>query len=885
MDISPKQTKTLILIVDKENVFGSSLGHELKKQGTVVLVTAEAGISEDELVTVPFHRGVPQIPDGWYTHVVLVWGSEAEALLEPLAQKAADQQAKLFVIASPKDVTDVVSRLSGLPVAAQEMYVGDLFGEGCASPLNTYLEKAKGVGKISLPNMGLHTWKPVLFHDAVAKMADLILVSRRMAEPHFIGPSHAITALSLFHGVQKADPDLRIDFSSEHDESREEEPRAVSAFAVYDAVAKVREYYQSLVVKRAVKHVSQEKVVVLTHSTKPKTRPKRLWYAGYVFLVIVLLPLLSAVFAGGVGALLLFLGVRSVVHGDFSQAKLETEISQQCFSFSQNALGVVRVEAGLVGGGKAVGLMEQRAKLASQVSLLATSGVSLTQSVSEVFLGKTIAPESNVTNTVASLKQFAYTLSQIDRQTVPTQYLSAFDALQRLGGISASVADELPQVIGANGDRSYLVLFQNNMELRPGGGFIGSYGVLTLHLGAVKSFAIHNVYDADGQLKGHVEPPFPIRRYIPIVHLFLRDSNFDPDFSVDAQQAAFMLSQETGQRVDGVIGVDLDVLKTMLGIVGSVYVPAYNQTVTTQNFFTLIEQHAEKNSFPGSTQKQQFLNAFFSALMEKAKGGKFVGIAHVPQAIDSLLAGKHLLVAFPDPLLQLPFSLAHVSGSLVDTRPAGNGILNDFLGVVEANLGVNKVNAFVTRSLTQDVVVDASGNVNELATLTLHNTSDGTWPGGAYRDYVRFIVPQQAVLQGIALNGVDQHVVAAVTDPKTYEAKGFVPPVGLEVDRTEEAGKSLFGFFVSVPEKEDVIIAVRYQLPHAIVSSETAYNMLLWKQGGVEEYPYQLRLTVPQADQVLRGSMAIAHDRQSASFQTTMQGDTAASATFAARGN
>jgi len=64
------------------------------------------------------------------------------------------------------------------------------------------------------------------------------------------------------------------------------------------------------------------------------------------------------------------------------------------------------------------------------------------------------------------------------------------------------------------------------MELRPGGGFIGSYGILTMDKGKVSDFKIHDVYDADGKLKASIEPQFPVRRYLKLPHLFLRDSNF-----------------------------------------------------------------------------------------------------------------------------------------------------------------------------------------------------------------------------------------------------------------------------------------------------------------------------------------------------------------------
>ena len=108
---------------------------------------------------------------------------------------------------------------------------------------------------------------------------------------------------------------------------------------------------------------------------------------------------------------------------------------------------------------------------------------------------------------------------------------------------------------GFSGTQSYLVLFQNSMELRPTGGFVGSVGKLTMVDGLVADFTIFDVYELDGQLRGHVDPPDPIRTLLSQEHWYLRDSNWDPDFFESGQRAAWFYEKETGQSVDGVISV------------------------------------------------------------------------------------------------------------------------------------------------------------------------------------------------------------------------------------------------------------------------------------------------------------------------------------------
>ena len=112
-----------------------------------------------------------------------------------------------------------------------------------------------------------------------------------------------------------------------------------------------------------------------------------------------------------------------------------------------------------------------------------------------------------------------------------------------------------PWLIGQDQKRTYLVLLQNNNELRPTGGFIGSFAFLTFDKGKFVDFEVQDVYWADGQLKGHVEPPSELKKYLGEANWYLRDSNWDPDFPTSAVKAQWFLEKETGRVVDGEWGL------------------------------------------------------------------------------------------------------------------------------------------------------------------------------------------------------------------------------------------------------------------------------------------------------------------------------------------
>src|SRR3989338_4365332 len=125
-----------------------------------------------------------------------------------------------------------------------------------------------------------------------------------------------------------------------------------------------------------------------------------------------------------------------------------------------------------------------------------------------------LSPTFSVDTALTQIKQFkgAAINSQKKFEKVTLPLFPRETVLSYLSSISYSLdaVDSLLPVASAfsknTGKKTYLVLFQNNLEIRPTGGFIGSYGLLTIEDGHVSDFRIFDVYQADGQLKGHVEP-------------------------------------------------------------------------------------------------------------------------------------------------------------------------------------------------------------------------------------------------------------------------------------------------------------------------------------------------------------------------------------------
>ncbi|MDP3770691.1 MAG: DUF4012 domain-containing protein, partial [bacterium] len=118
------------------------------------------------------------------------------------------------------------------------------------------------------------------------------------------------------------------------------------------------------------------------------------------------------------------------------------------------------------------------------------------------------------------------------RMASSTREHGEFDRLRSSARTVLHGIDRVAMLLGAQRPTSILLLFLNNTELRPGGGFLGTYGLATIHRGQLTSFTTDDVYNLDKTVEGtlRIPPPEPFRRHRIVSWWYLRDANWSPDF-------------------------------------------------------------------------------------------------------------------------------------------------------------------------------------------------------------------------------------------------------------------------------------------------------------------------------------------------------------------
>lgn len=407
-------------------------------------------------------------------------------------------------------------------------------------------------------------------------------------------------------------------------------------------------------------------------------------------------------------------------------------------------------------------------------------------------------------------------------------------------------------LLGKNGARKYLLLFENNMELRAGGGFIGSFGIVSFDSYTLQSLEVKDVYEADGQLKVHIEPPEAIATYLHQPHWFLRDSNFSPDFQENFEKAEDFLKKELNlANFNGGIALTTTALNTIIGAFGSVYIPDYQDTVTKDNFYIKAQTYTEKNFFPGSTQKKNFLSSLTRSLMLSLDR---VSLKDLAEAIRQSLDDKQIVLYMKDEVFKNNTDNLHWNGKLIVPQCANNlsPCINDNIFVVDANLGVNKANFFISRLIAIKVKIEKDGVINNILSVSYKNDSPGeVFPGGTYKNYFQVYLPQDITVREITKNG---------TLVKRYETRA-----------TDHF--TILAFYFEIPPQKTAHIKILYRLAQTIQKGTQKYQLVIQKQIGAINNDVHFELQTPNAISIISKNFpALAKERRLV-YNTTLSSD------------
>ncbi len=411
------------------------------------------------------------------------------------------------------------------------------------------------------------------------------------------------------------------------------------------------------------------------------------------------------------------------------------------------------------------------------------------------------------------------------------------------------------ELLGGNGPRRYLFLFQNNHELRATGGFIGSYALLDVNNGVVRRFFVDGIFNPDGQLRENIVPPKPIQKISAAWSL--HDSNWFPDFPASAEKAMFFYEKTGGPTVDGVVTLTPTVMQKLLAAVGPITLPQYGITVDADNFIPVIQEQVEVKYDREENQPKKVLADLLSALMEKVFAVQDrETLSGIAQALVEGLNEKHILLYARHQGTQTLIDEAGWSGRMLDTE-------RDYLSVIHTNINGYKTDGVIEETIQHKAEIASDGSVTDTVSITRTHTGGQTpydWWNRVNADYLRVYVPKGSKL--LSARGATWEFPEA---PLDYAKLGFKrdadverEEAGMEIDEksgtriSTDAGKTVFGAWVYVSPGESVTVEYTYRLPFRVDVKKMrqggagSYAALYQKQSGSVGSRLETTLVVPE---------------------------------------
>ena len=332
----------------------------------------------------------------------------------------------------------------------------------------------------------------------------------------------------------------------------------------------------------------------------------------------------------------------------------------------------------------------------------------------------------------AHLDAAEYRRSDIDQASLSTRAADLVDQLDDylpLFQTGLDGARVLPDLFGASGTKSYLILAQNSDELRATGGFISAVGLLTLKDGQVSDITFEDSYAVDDFSHSYPDSPPEVLRYMGIDQWVFRDANWSPDFPTSAQKALELYRISRDVDADGVLALDQYAVQGVVAALGTLEVPDWPEPVTGDNVISLIRSAWAPEDAEGTAafdrewwgQRKSFIGDLIGAMRDKLEAKPDdVNWFSLGQAVLQSLDERHLQIWLADERNEAANLLSERGwdGALSDTA-------SDYLLVADTNLGFNKVNAIVQEELDYRVLFNTGGAAQATLTIKHANPSNG----------------------------------------------------------------------------------------------------------------------------------------------------------------
>ena len=479
---------------------------------------------------------------------------------------------------------------------------------------------------------------------------------------------------------------------------------------------------------------------------------------------------------------------------------------------------------------------------------LLSGGSSLTSAFSEIE-----ANRGRIESAITRLQQARARLAEargLGNTSGIVRHLDALDTLTTrmegglhlLSGLSPVAAG----LLGAEGERRYLVLGHSADELRATGGFVSAVWLVTFDptgLADVEYIDTVRVDDWE-RLELYPKAPQGLEENMNAWVWLMRDVSWEPDFPTTAATAEDMFRLGQRREVDGVVAINQWSLLRLVEAIGDVPAPEGGDPITSRNLLPILEQGTDQFG-------RAYMDLVLQGVLNKLRQSTSLGtLVRLGSALYDSLEEREALVYLDDAESQAVMSRLGWDGSV--RQDSG-----DYLYVVDSNVGWSKVDRSIQRDLSYEVDLRNPARPRATLALTYANHSGPGSPGcvpqwlsrgtdysqlknACYWDYLRTYLPLGTRLLSSDPLPLPEYSVAV-------EIGKGVP--GEDTGRVwSDLGKTVFSGLVPIAAGERRTITLVYDLPSQVTTVDgesLRYRLLIQKQPGVRRRGVTVTLRLP----------------------------------------
>ncbi|MBI2621951.1 MAG: DUF4012 domain-containing protein [Candidatus Levybacteria bacterium] len=386
----------------------------------------------------------------------------------------------------------------------------------------------------------------------------------------------------------------------------------------------------------------------------------------------------------------------------------------------------------------------------------------------------------------------------------------------------------LPSLLGEPEEKKYLILFQNDKELRPTGGFLTAYAIFRVNKGIVHVERSEDIYVLDDSISGKEKAPESILKYLPKVPvLHLRDSNLSPDFQ-ESMKVFRKLYDKAGRSVDvdGIIAVDTHALVAAMNVLGDI--EANGQTYTTkidercdcpQVIYALEEFAGIRVQYIRSDRKSIIGDLMYAIMTKAFSSSPKLYWGPLIQTAFGEISQKHILFSLEDKDAMEGLLAVNAAGKILPFE-------GDYFHLNETNFGGAKSNLFTDQNVLQEITIGEDGTITKKVTVNYKNphkpsncnleAENSLCLNAPWRNWFRVYVPKGSKLKDSS---------------------------GSEVKMTTytELGKTVFEGFLTVRPLGIGRLTLEYVLPFKLEKG-SPLPLMIQKQGGTADDEYTIKV-------------------------------------------